>query len=133
MSDVLAELRAAILRGEYAPRRRLIENDLVERHGTSRFVLRNALTRLADEGLVELHASATKIIEQLNGQLVRHQFRLSLRPGRPSVSLPEHLTIIEAVCARDPARAEGAMRAHLTSVIGALVTFAAPATSRSAR
>ncbi|RSM74843.1 GntR family transcriptional regulator [Actinoplanes sp. ATCC 53533] len=213
MSDVLAELRAAILRGEYAPRQRLIENELVERYGTSRFVLRNALTRLANEGLVELqpnrgarvreisvdeaieiteirraveglaaaraaeritdaeiaelralgaqmtavvnqadmlryselnaqlhatvrsiarHASAKTIIEQLNGQMVRHQFRLSLMPGRPSVSLPEHLAIIEAVCARDPARAEDAMRTHLTSVIEALVTFAASVTSRSA-
>jgi len=213
MSDVLAELRAAILRGEYAPRQRLIENELVERYGTSRFVLRNALTGLASEGLVELqpnrgarvreisvdeaieiteirraveglaaaraaeritdteiaelralgaemtavvsqpdmlryselnaqlhakvrsiarHASATKIIDQLNGQMVRHQFRLSLMPGRPSVSLPEHLAIIEAVCARDPAGAEAAMRAHLTSVIEALVTFAASFTSRSA-
>ena len=53
------------------------------------------------------HASATRIIEQLNGQMVRHQFRLSLVPGRPSVSLPEHLAIIEAICARDPERPSG--------------------------
>ncbi|MET8148554.1 GntR family transcriptional regulator [Actinoplanes sp. NPDC049668] len=210
--DVLNELRAAILRGEYAPRQRLIETELVERYATSRFVLRNALTRLANEGLVELqpnrgarvreisldeaieiteirraveglvaaraaeritdaeiaelrelggrmtaavesadmlryselnaqlharvraiaqHASATKIIDQLNGQLVRHQFRLSLVPGRPSVSLPEHLAIVEAVCGRDPEAAERVMRAHLTSVIDALTKFAAaPAASR---
>jgi DNA-binding GntR family transcriptional regulator len=208
MTDVLAELRAAILRGEYAPRQRLIEAELVERFATSRFVLRNALTSLVTEGLVELqpnrgarvreisvdeaieitevrrvveglvaaraaqlitddeiaelralgaemtaavagadmlryselntqlhgrirsvarHSSATRIIEQLNGQMVRHQFRLSLVPGRPSVSLPEHLAVIEAVCARDPEKAEAAMRAHLTSVLDALATFAAPA------
>ncbi len=207
------ELRAAILRGEYAPRQRLIETDLVEQYATSRFVLRNALTRLANEGLVELqpnrgarvreislaeaieiteirraveglvaaraaeritndeiarvralgeemtaaveradmlryselnaqlhgqirsiaqHSSATRIIEQLNGQMVRHQFRLSLVPGRPSVSLPEHLAVIEAVCARDPERAERAMRAHLTSVLDALTAFAAPPASRTA-
>ena len=46
MSDVFAELRAAILRGDFAPRQRLIEAELVEQYGTSRFVLRNALTRL---------------------------------------------------------------------------------------
>jgi DNA-binding GntR family transcriptional regulator len=207
MSDVLTELRAAILRGEYAPRQRLIETELTERYATTRFILRNALTRLTTEGLVELqpnrgarvreisvdeaieiteirraveglvaaraaeritgdeiaelralgeemtsvvkaadmlryselnaqlhgkvraiarHSSAIRIIEQLNGQLVRHQFRLSLVPGRPSVSLPEHLAIIEAVCARDPERAEQAMRAHLTSVLDALAAFAAP-------
>ena len=213
MSDVLGELRTAILRGEYAPRQRLIETELTERYATSRFVLRNALTRLANEGLVELqpnrgarvreisldeaieiteirrvveglvaaraaqlitddeitelralgaamsaavrsadmlrysdlnaqfhgqvraiaqHASALRIIDQLNGQMVRHQFRLSLVPGRPSVSLPEHLAIIEAVCARDPDGAELAMRAHLTSVLDALATFAASAAARTA-
>jgi DNA-binding GntR family transcriptional regulator len=208
MTDVLTELRAAILRGEYAPRQRLIEAELVERFATSRFLLRNALTALVTEGLVELqpnrgarvreisvdeaieitevrrvveglvaaraaqlitddetaglralgaemtaavasadmlryselnaqlhgrirsiarHSSATRIIEQLNGQMVRHQFRLSLVPGRPSVSLPEHLAVIAAVCAREPEKAEAAMRAHLTSVLDALAAFAAPA------
>jgi DNA-binding GntR family transcriptional regulator len=205
MSDVLDELRAAILRGEFAPRQRLIETELTEQYATSRFLLRNALTRLANEGLVELqpnrgarvreisvaeaieitevrraveglvaaraaeqitdadiiglrelgdqmraavknadmlryselnarlhgtvrtiaqHRSATKIIEQLNGQMVRHQFRLSLVPGRPSVSLPEHLAIIDAICARDPAGADRAMQDHLTSVLDALRSFA---------
>jgi DNA-binding GntR family transcriptional regulator len=211
--DVLEELRAAILRGEFAPRQRLIETELTERYAVSRFVLRNALTRLASEGLVELqpnrgarvreitlgeaieitevrraleglvaaraaerisdeqitelralsremitvvgradmlryselnadlhsavraiaqHESATRIIQQLNGQMVRHQFRLSLVPGRPAVSLPEHLAIVEAVCARDPERAEQAMRAHLTSVLDALVGFSAASASGAA-
>ena len=204
MSDVQTELRAAILRGEYGPRQRLIEAELAERFATTRFLLRNALNRLATEGLVELqphrgarvreisvdeaieitetrraveslvaaraaqrvtddettelralgeamtaavgqadmlryselnaqlhsrvrtiarHATANRIIEQLNGQIVRHQFRLSLVPGRPAVSLPEHLAIIEAVCARDPEAAERAMQAHLTSVLDALSSF----------
>lgn len=204
MSDVLAQLRAAILRGEYAPRQRLIEADLTERYTTSRFVLRNALTILANEGLVELqpnrgarvreisveeaieiteirravealvaaraaerisedqvaqlrelgeemtaavtdadmlryselnarlhvtvrsiaqHSTATKIIEQLHAQMIRHQFRLSLLPGRPSESLPEHLAIIDAVCARDPERAERVMSEHLSSVLDALLSF----------
>lgn len=69
------------------------------------------------------HATASRIIEQLNGQLVRHQFQLSLLPGRPNVSLPEHLAIIEAVCTRDPAAAEAAMRAHVGSVVGTLSTL----------
>jgi DNA-binding GntR family transcriptional regulator len=205
--DVLGELRAAILRGEFAPRQRLIETELTEQYATSRFVLRNALTKLATEGLVEMqpnrgarvreisvaeaieiteirraveglvaaraaeritddeitelralgaamteavdgadmlryselngelhgrvraiagHASATRIIEQLNGQMVRHQFRLSLVPGRPSVSLPEHLAIVDAIGERNPGKAEQAMRTHLTSVLDALATFTAP-------
>jgi DNA-binding GntR family transcriptional regulator len=63
---------------------------------------------------------AAGLIARLNGQLVRHQFRLSLRPGRPQQSLPEHLAIIAAIIAKDPARAEEAARAHLRSVIHAL-------------
>ncbi len=63
---------------------------------------------------------AAALLERLNGQLVRHQFRLSLRPGRPQASLPEHLAIIAAVAAGRPAEAEETARSHLRSVIAAL-------------
>ena len=63
---------------------------------------------------------ADAVLDRLNAQLVRHQFRLSLRPGPPQVSLGEHLAIIEAVVRRDPDAAEAAARAHLSSVIDAL-------------
>lgn len=63
---------------------------------------------------------ADQMLDRLNAQLVRHQFRLALRPGRPQVSLGEHLAIVDAVLARDPQAAEAAARAHLASVIGAL-------------
>lgn len=204
-SDVRAELRDAILRGVYAPRQRLIEAELAEEFGASRFVLRNALISLAAEGLVELqpnrgarvreisvaeaieiteirraveaivagraaenisdeeivvlrrietdmraaveqnelvryselnvslhrtlrdiagHGAATRILEQLNGQMVRHQFRLFLVPGRPTVSLPEHLAIVDAVCNRDAEAASAAMAAHVGSVIRTLSELA---------
>ncbi|WP_213457123.1 GntR family transcriptional regulator [Rhizomonospora bruguierae] len=63
---------------------------------------------------------AAGLLDRLNGQLVRHQFRLALRPGRPAVSLREHLAIVDAIAARRPAEAEAAARAHLGSVIAAL-------------
>ncbi len=66
------------------------------------------------------HATADRIIEELRGQMVRHQFRLALRPGRSSVSLGQHERIIAGVVARDPREAEAAMRAHIASVIEAL-------------
>ena len=47
--------------------------------------------------------------------------RCSARPGRSQQSLPEHLAIIEAVCARDPEGAARAMREHLASVSAAIV------------
>ena len=64
---------------------------------------------------------AAALLERLNGQLVRHQFQLSLRPGRSQASLPEHLAIITAIAGRRPAEAEEATRRHLRSVIAALL------------
>lgn len=64
--------------------------------------------------------TAADLIARLNAQIVRHQFQLSLRPGRPQVSLGEHLAIVDAVVAGDPIAAEQAMRDHLDSVIAAL-------------
>jgi len=63
---------------------------------------------------------AMGLLGRLNAQLVRHQFRLALQPGRPQVSLAQHLAIVEAVRDRDPQRAELAARHHLVSVIDAL-------------
>jgi len=63
---------------------------------------------------------AAGLLERLNAQIVRHQFRLSVRPGRPQTSLPEHLGVIVAVCAGDGAAAEKAAREHLASVAEAL-------------
>ncbi|MFJ1767798.1 GntR family transcriptional regulator [Amycolatopsis sp. NPDC088138] len=64
--------------------------------------------------------TAEQVLERLRGQSVRHQFRLAMRPGRPQVSLPEHLAIIDAVCAHHPVEAAEAARVHLQSVIEAL-------------
>lgn len=207
---VLTQLRAEILRGTYAPNQRLIETDLAERLGASRFVLRNCLIQLSAEGLVELqpnrgarvrettpeeaveitelrqsieslvaaraaekvtdeqagelreierqmveavegaelltyselnsrlhallreiagHQTASRLLEQLRGQMVRHQLRLALVPGRPAVSLPEHREIIDAVCSRDAERARQAMFNHVGSVLETLRTW----NERSAR
>jgi DNA-binding GntR family transcriptional regulator len=78
---------------------------------------------------IELHALvrdighqpvAADVLGRLNGQLVRHRFRLSQRDGRPRQSLGEHLEIIESIVSRDPERARLAVYAHLESVIRAL-------------
>ncbi|MFI5910203.1 GntR family transcriptional regulator [Dactylosporangium sp. NPDC051541] len=66
------------------------------------------------------HRTADSIIETLRGQLVRHQFMLSLLPGRPQTSLPQHEAVIAAIRAGDPKAAEDAMREHIASVIEAL-------------
>jgi DNA-binding GntR family transcriptional regulator len=208
---VTGALRAAILNGEYAPRQRLVEIDLCERFGTSRFILRSALQELAGQGLVEFqrnrgarvrevsigeaieitevrillegmlaaraaervskseatmlrklvkdmhtaverselltyselnaqlhrsirdiaaHETAARVLRQLRDQTVRHQFSLSLVPGRPSVSLPQHEAIVAAITARKPAAAQQAMQEHLQSVIQAFQALSAATMQR---
>ena len=63
---------------------------------------------------------AAGLVDRLQGQLVRHQFRLSLRPGRPGVSLQELTEVVGAIAGRDPDRAEAATAAHFRSVLAAL-------------
>jgi DNA-binding GntR family transcriptional regulator len=210
-SAVTEALRAALLAGEFAPRQRLVEVDLCERFGTSRFILRSALQELAAQGLVEFqhnrgarvrdvslaeaieitevrilleglvaaraaervtktdaamlramvkdmrtavakaellayselnarlhgsirdiaaHETASRVLGELRDQTVRHQFSLSLVPGRPTVSLPQHEAIVAAIIARDPDEAEQAMRAHLQSVIEAFRALSVAAMHR---
>ena len=66
------------------------------------------------------HPVAAGLVDRLQAQLVRHQFQLSLRPGRPQVSLRELTAVVDAIAARDPDGAEAATVAHFRSVIAAL-------------
>src|SRR4051794_5145612 len=63
---------------------------------------------------------AAGLVGRLQAQLVRHQFQLSLRPGRAQVSLGELTALVDAVATRDPDRAEAAVITHFRSVIAAL-------------
>jgi DNA-binding GntR family transcriptional regulator len=76
--------------------------------------LHGAIRRIAG------HETATRIIEQLRGQMVRHQFHLALVPGRPQVSLPQHEAIAAAIIAGESVAAEDAMRSHIDSVLASL-------------
>ena len=66
------------------------------------------------------HPIAADLVGRLQAQLVRHQFRLSLRPGRPRVSLGALSELVDAITDRDPDRAEAAAVTHFRSVIAAL-------------
>jgi DNA-binding GntR family transcriptional regulator len=80
------------------------------------------LNRQMDAHIRELSGQATAqgILERLRGQNVRHQFRLAMHPGRATISLAQHIEIIEALCAGDAEAAENAVRRHLQSVIDTL-------------
>jgi DNA-binding GntR family transcriptional regulator len=82
----------------------------------------SALNRQLHARIAEMSGQkvASGLLDRLKGQMVRYQFRLALRPGRPGKSLPQHLAIIEAIATGDGPAAEAAARAHLDSVIDEL-------------
>jgi len=65
---------------------------------------------------VSAQQTAAATIQRLRGQAVRFQYQLARQPGRPNVSLPQHLAIVDAICRQDPDGAADAMRLHLESV-----------------
>lgn len=85
------------------------------------------LNQLLHQRVRELsgQGTAASVLEKLRAQIVRQQFQLATMPGRPKVSLPEHMAIIDAICARDSEAADRAMRIHLASVMDAMRTAAA--------
>jgi DNA-binding GntR family transcriptional regulator len=102
LQEIAAKMTAAVRAGES-----MVYSDLNAR-------LHEAVRRIADQHV------ATEVLLGLQARNVRHQFRLALRPGRPQVSLPEHLALIEEICAKDSAAAERAARRHVASVIEAM-------------
>jgi len=74
--------------------------------------------------------TAASVLEKLRAQSVRQQFQVATLPGRPQVSLPEHLAIIDAICAGDPDGADQALRLHLRSVMDAMRRAASEGSAR---
>ena len=109
---------------------RELERTIVDGEPLKYSALNHELHRLVRE--ISGQQVAAALLERLNGQLVRHQLQLSLRPGRPQQSLPEHLAIIAAIAGRRPAEAEEATRRHLRSVITALLDQQQPGINSAA-
>jgi DNA-binding GntR family transcriptional regulator len=73
--------------------------------------------------------TAASVIHRLKTQMVRHQFRLTMRSGGPTTSLAEHLAIIDAICSGESATAHQTMWEHLASVTDTLRGLAEPPVS----
>jgi DNA-binding GntR family transcriptional regulator len=101
--DRLAQIGAAM--------REAVKDGDLDGYSALNLRLHDLVARAADQQV------AQSLLDRLNGQMVRYQFRLALRPGRPAKSLPQHLAIVDAIGARDPKAAEAAARAHVESVI----------------
>nr|WP_297456595.1 GntR family transcriptional regulator [uncultured Halomonas sp.] len=70
------ELRRKIVRGQLAPGERLIEPELCEALGLSRTPLREALTRLASEGLVVLRRNRNAMVTLFDARELEHLFEV---------------------------------------------------------
>jgi DNA-binding GntR family transcriptional regulator len=102
---VLDALRAAIGDGEFAAGQRLVEVDLCERFGATRFAVRAAIPALAGEGLVEVQ---------------RHRgARVRIIPVGEAIEITEVRRLLEGLtAARAAARVTPAQAAELERVIG---------------
>ena len=88
---IAAELRDAILAGEYAPGTRIRQEDLAGRHGASRLPVREALRMLEAEGLLTLVANTGAWVTKLTLADCEELYRIRERiePLLLSYSVPE--------------------------------------------
>jgi DNA-binding GntR family transcriptional regulator len=111
------QLRALILAGDLTPGSRLAQAELAERLGVSRTPVREALRRLAGEGLVEFHANRGFWTADLglDAVLRRLEVRLLLEPGIAALAAErrrdEDLVELAAAIAAE-AEATDAVAAH---------------------
>jgi DNA-binding GntR family transcriptional regulator len=111
------QVRAMILAGDLTPGSRLAQADLAERLGVSRTPVREALRRLAGEGLVEFHANRGFWTADLGLEAVlrRLEVRLLLEPGIAALAAErrreEDLLDLEGAIARE-VEASDAAGAH---------------------
>ena len=98
---VAGALRTAILQGEYAPGQRLIETDLCERYGTTRFIARAALQDLAAQGLVEFQRNRGARVREISlGEAIEITEVRKLLEGLLAARAAERVTKAEAAALR---------------------------------
>lgn len=68
---IVEEIRRGIKEGRYAPGQRLIESDLTQALGVSRGPLREAMSRLAGDGLVKIERNRGVTVRALTREEVR--------------------------------------------------------------
>ena len=107
VSMAYANLRSLILAGDLAPGSRLAQAELAKQLGTSRTPVREALRRLAGEGLVEFHPNRGFRTSDLglDAVLRRLEVRLLVEPGISALAAERredaHLQAMRASIARE--------------------------------
>lgn len=59
---------------------------------------------------------AAEVLNRLRAQNTRHPYRLTYRAERPKAALSYWLDIVDAICERDPIRAQEALRRHVHNI-----------------
>jgi DNA-binding GntR family transcriptional regulator len=105
--EVVEQLRAAIRNGSLSPGTRLVERDLAKRLGVSRIPVREAIQRLAEEGLVKK---------------VPHQGTFVYAPSRDEIEEISSLRVVleRFVVERVVARWEPDYEAELREIVAAM-------------
>lgn len=118
VSRVVATLEEDIVLGYLHPRVRLVEDDLRDRFGLKRHVVRQVLLELERMGLVERRKNVGAIVkshtedEVMNLYAVREILETSAAERIPLPAAPEHLEQLEAIQRdHDAATAAGDLRA----------------------
>ena len=78
VARIVERLRAEILDHRYEPAERLVENDLTRRFGVSRGPVREALRRLAAEGLIEHVPNRGALVRTLGRDEIRELFEIRI-------------------------------------------------------
>ncbi|MGO9741986.1 MAG: GntR family transcriptional regulator [Roseiarcus sp.] len=76
VGHIVDRLRSEIQRLTYAPGSRLVENELTKRFAVSRGPVREALRRLAAEGMIEHTPNRGAVVRRLSRQEVRELFEI---------------------------------------------------------
>jgi DNA-binding GntR family transcriptional regulator len=98
---VVEAMRSAIVQGEYAPRQRLIETELCERYGTSRFIVRSALQELSGQGLVEFQRNRGARVREISlGEAIEITEVRKLLEGLLAARAAERISKTEAAALR---------------------------------
>ena len=124
---VYAELRRAILHGQFDPGEPLTEVALSHRYRVSRTPVREALAKLERDRLVRVVPKKGAFIRTLSHDEVRELYQIReqigaawtmavVAPRRVEGLLREHLAIIGALKRGNTGQAERLMRAHVRRV-----------------
>lgn len=118
--DVVEVIELALVLGRFAPRERLVEDDLMRRFSAKRHVIRSALAELERKGLIERPPNRGAVVKDYSAQEVEeiYRFRADLhRLAVEQMAMPVPNTVIRRLTARADAHEAAIAQGALAEVI----------------